>query len=53
MQLIKVYGYVTYKRMTDKELAECRESYPVDLSNLKDLVISVTEENVFVNGKRV
>lgn len=48
---IKVYGYVTYKRMTEQELAECRESYPVDLSNLKDLVISVTEENVFVNGK--
>lgn len=48
---IKVYGYVTYKRMTEQELAECRESYPVDLSNLKDLVISVTEESVFVNGK--
>lgn len=48
---IKVYGYATYKRMTEQELAECRESYPVDLSNLKDLVISVTEENVFVNGK--
>lgn len=48
---IKVYGYVTYKRMTEQELAECRESYPVDLSNLKDLAISVTEENVFVNGK--
>lgn len=47
----KIYGYVTYKRMAEQELAECQKSYPVDLSDLKDLAISVTGENVFVNGK--
>lgn len=31
----KVYGYVTYKRMTEQELAECRKNYPVDLSDLR------------------
>lgn len=48
---IKVYGYVTYQRMTEQELKECQKSYPVDLSNLRDLVISVTEERVFISGK--
>ena len=48
---IKVYGYVTYKRMTEQELQECQKSYPVDLSNLHSLVISVTDERVFISGK--
>lgn len=48
---MKVYGYVTYQRMTEQELKECQKSYPVDLSNLRDLVISVAEERVFISGK--
>ncbi|WP_300701932.1 hypothetical protein [Bacteroides sp.] len=47
----KVYGYVTYKRMTEQELKECQKSYPVDLSNLRALDISVKEEEVFIKGK--
>lgn len=47
----KVYGYVTYKRVTEQELKECQKAYPVDLSNLRDLIISVTEEIVFIDGK--
>lgn len=46
-----VYGYVTYKRMTEQELKECQKAYPVDLANLQTLDISVTEEVVFVKGK--
>lgn len=47
----KVYGYVTYKRMTEQELKECQKSYPVDLSNLRALDISVKEKEVFIKGK--
>lgn len=47
----KVYGYVTYKRMTEQELKDCQKHYPVDLSNLHDLDISVNEEEVFIKGK--
>ncbi len=46
----QVYGYAIYKRMTERELAECRENYPVDLSNLRDLILSVEEERVFISG---
>ena len=47
----KVYGYVTYKRMTEQELKECQKSYPVDFLNLRALDISVNEEEVFIKGK--
>lgn len=47
----KVYGYVTYKRMTEQELKECQKAYPVDLANLQTLDISVNKDEVFVKGK--
>lgn len=47
----KVYGYATYQRMTEQELAECQQYYSVDFSNLKELVLSVPGEEVFVSGK--
>lgn len=47
----KVYGYTTYQRMTEQELEACQKAYPVDLSNPKELVLSVTEEEVFISGK--
>lgn len=47
----KVYGYVTYKRMTEQELKECQKNYHVDLSNLQILDISVKEGEVFIEGK--
>lgn len=48
----KVYGYVTYKRMTEQELKECQKAYPVDLANLQNLDISIPGEVVFVKGKK-
>lgn len=47
----KVYGYVTYKRMTEQELKDCQKSYPVDLLNLQTLDISVNKGEVFIQGK--
>lgn len=47
----KVYGYSTYKRMTDSELEEFQEYYSVDFDNLRHLEISVAEERVFISGR--
>lgn len=47
----KVYGYSTYKRMTDSELEEIRRYYSVDFDNFRQLEISVAEERVFISGR--
>ena len=47
----KIYGYTTYQRMTEEELEAYQRHYSIDFSNLKELVLSVAEEEVFVSGK--
>lgn len=47
----KIYGYSTYKRMSAQELKECQKNYPTDLSNPRDLVLSVEEGPIFISGK--
>ena len=43
----EVYGYSTYKRMTNDELAKVQSNYPTDLSNIKSLTTSIdTDVNI-------
>lgn len=47
-----VYGYSTYKRMTEKELRDCQKEYHTDFLNIHDLVLSIDEkkEQIIIEG---
>lgn len=48
---INIYGYSIYQRMTAQELEEVQKTYSTDLSNIRDLTVSVQENPLIISGK--
>lgn len=47
---VNIYGYSTYKRMSNKELTEVQNAFPTDLSNIKSLTTSINDEVNIISG---
>lgn len=46
-----IYGYSIYQRMTAQELEEVQKTYHTDLSDVRELTVSVQENPLIISGK--